>query len=189
MKTIVCLLGILIYCSSSLFAQTSAREESNTPTQVRRIVVMAHANYSDYEFYVTPGIGFKAGKHSVFGGPLLFNHYSRGLTTVGGFAGYTFEPEFRYKRISSFVLFHVQQGNYFNDVHTIEMQAGYGLSVRILNRLFLDQSFSGGAIYYWRDFDNNPYQWTDLYFSMMLRIGLRYEFELRKKEKTAQPVF
>lgn len=176
MKTTVSYLFIF-FISTFLFAQKDS-------TKIKNLQLLAHATYSDDELYLNPGLGFKTGKHSVFAGGLFWFDSYKNIAPIGFFAGYTFEPKFQFKRLSTFLLFHIQQATYPNKVHSIEPQIGYGIKINLFNNLYLSQSFSVGGIYYWRKevyINNSYFGGPDLYYTGMLRLGLQYDINLSKK--------
>jgi hypothetical protein len=174
----------LLYTSALLIAQPDKTSSVVDSIKIRKVQIMTHSTYSDEEFYINPGIGFKTGRHSIFAGPLFLIGNSYGFTPIGLFAGYTYEPKFRYKKLSTFLLFHIQQGTYYNEVRSIEPQFGYGIKINLFKNLFLNQSFSVGAAYYWRKeiyVGNSYFSGPDLYYLPMVRLGLTYDINVSKK--------
>ena len=169
--------GLTVFFVQTAYAQTDS-------TKTKKLQILTHGTYSDDEFYINPGIGFKTGKHSIFAGALFWRGYQVGFIPVGVFAGYTYEPKFRYKKLSTFLLFHIQQATYLNKVHSVEPQIGYGIKINLFKNLSLSQSFSAGGIYYWRKevyLDGSYFTSPDYYFTSMIRLGLQYDINLSKK--------
>lgn len=178
MKSTVSYLFIF-FIPAFLFAQKDS-------TKIKKLQLLTHVAYSNEELYLNPGLGFKTGKHTVYAGGLFWLDSYKGIAPIGFFAGYNYEPELKFKRLSTFLLFHMQQATYLNEVQSVEPQIGYGIKINLFNNLYLSQSFSVGGIYYWRKelyVNDSFFDGPDLYFSGMIRLGLQYDINLSKNKK------
>jgi hypothetical protein len=175
MQRFVFLTLLIFSVASHAFAQDETMSKTETPGQGRSVQLMTHASYYYDDLYINPGLGFRKGKHALFAGPLMKQEF-KSLPTVGWFAGYMFHPSFQYKRLSTFALVHVEQINKYTFFHTMHLHVGYGISIELIKNLFVDQSFSAGALAEWTDRDYQ--QRVGFEATLMVRAGLRYQLNL-----------
>ncbi len=156
--------------------------QENVPVR-KQIALQAvlHGNYLENDWFESPGLGIRYGKHGVNGGPLLGYNYRWKYPIAGMFLSYNYYPDFEFKRFSGSAIVYYQHEKHPSRYYDFTFQGGYGLSYRLVDRLFIEQSLTAGAIgtYAPKEVDFYYYRHHNYDFAMMFRFGIRYEFVLR----------
>jgi hypothetical protein len=165
------------------FIPLSGQDSSKVKKEIA-IQLFVRGAYIDYDGCEMPGIGIRYGKHCAFGGPLFGYRFRWIYPAEGIFLGYSFYPQWQFKRLSGHAILHYQHSEY-NRHYEFSVTGGYGLDFRLFDNLYLDQSFTVGAegIYAPRSVDSYYYGNHSFDLITMLQFGLRYDINLRKSEK------